>query len=153
MKIRRRLTGVLGSFLDGFASRYSDYDGYWVFGLVARETDDATFELLPEVGVGASPTVAAASRIARARLVTLLQKAKIPAECVASAKVRMSKLEPAVTGPVNGRLCLGHRFSLTADATSDLGKRYTAEKIVFVAPHDASVEHRSTRREPAAPAI
>jgi len=30
MKIRRQLTGVLCGFFDGYASRHSDYDGFWI---------------------------------------------------------------------------------------------------------------------------
>ncbi|HWY78072.1 MAG TPA: hypothetical protein VN281_20825 [Verrucomicrobiae bacterium] len=51
-----------------------------------------------------------------------------------------------MSGPVNGRTCAGHRYLLVANATSDLGKHYTAHKRIFIAPHDPSVEHRSTRR-------
>lgn len=147
MKIRRTLTGVLCSFLDAFASRYSDHEGYWVLGLLAREAAVVTsIDLLKEDQASTgSPALVAASRIARLRFASIREKSRIPLEFVADAKVVLSRLEPSSTGVVHGRVTIGHRYLLRADATSDLGKRYTAEKMIFVAPHDASVEHRSVR--------
>jgi hypothetical protein len=52
MKIRRRLTGMLFGFLDAFSSRHSDYDGYWIFGLLVRECAHVSFDLLN--GISAS---------------------------------------------------------------------------------------------------
>jgi hypothetical protein len=147
MKVRRRLTGVLCGFLDAFVSRYSDYDGYWIFGLLVRERAEVSFELLRgSSDMPGSPVFSAAVRIAKSRFASLLEKYCIPPEFVSEASVAVSRLEPATRGPVNGRTCTGHHYLLVANAASDLGKHYTAHKRIFIAPHDPSVEHRSTRR-------
>jgi hypothetical protein len=147
MKVRRRLTGVLCGFLDAFASRYSDYDGYWIFGLLVRERAQVSFDLLRgSSDMQEPPVFPAAARIAKSRFACLLEKYCIPAEFVSEASVHISKLEPATIGAVNGRICTGNRYLLRASATSDLGKHYTAHTSIFIAPHDPSVEHRSTRR-------
>jgi hypothetical protein len=147
MKVRRRLTGVLCAFLDAFVSRDSDYDGYWIFGLLVREADEFSFDLLrASSNIEGPPVFATAAHIARSKFARFLEKSRIPAEFVSDGRVVISKREPATRGLVNGRTSNGHQYSFQAEARSDLGKQYTARKIVFIAPHDPSVEHRSTRR-------
>jgi hypothetical protein len=147
MKVRRRLTGVLCSFLDAFVSRNSDHDGYWIFGLIVRARTEFSFDLLRGSSDMQEPSVfSSAARIAQSRFTSVLEKYGIPAEFVSEANVTLLQLEPAVNGSVNGHACTGHRYLLRANATSDLGKRYTAHKRIFIAPHDPSLEHRSTRR-------
>jgi len=145
-KIRRKLTGVLCGFLDAFVSRDSDYDGYWIFGLLVREGDEFSFDLLHASSkIEGTPVLSAASQIAHSKFVRLLEKSHIPAQFVSEGRLIMSKLEPATRGLVNRRTSNGHLYSLQAEATSDLGKQYTARKTIFIAPHDPSVEQR--RRE------
>jgi len=127
MKVRRRLTGVLCGFLDAFTSRYSDYDGYWIFGLLVRERAQVSFDLLHRSSdMQETPVFVASARIAQSTFVSLLDKYGIPAEFVSEASFEMSKLDPAIIGAVNGLTCTGHRYLLRASATSDLGKHYTA---------------------------
>lgn len=145
MKIRRHISGVLCSFLDAYASRYSDYDGYWIFGLLIREGERQSFDLLhDDSSTLNSPIVAAARQIAQERFLALLGKARIPKAFVSEVKVHLSRLEPS-PGAVNGRISNGYRVSLAVVALSDLGKCYNAEKIIFVAPHNPADELRSTR--------
>jgi hypothetical protein len=40
MARRRDLKGVLRNFLDTHVSRYSDFDGYWLFGLLMHDVGD-----------------------------------------------------------------------------------------------------------------
>jgi len=159
MKIRRQITGALCGLLDTLGSRYSDYDGYWIFGLLVRETDSLSFELLREESTATfSPVVAQARQLARLKFEEQLERARIPVTCVSSAKLVIQKLGDLRVGPVNGHLMNGHQVCLSVEAVSDLGKKYYAEKFLFVAPHDPSVEHRSVRKnepnqepEPTAP--
>ena len=43
MPRRRTIKGVLDNFLGTYTSRYSDYDGYWLFGMVVGEVTDYWF--------------------------------------------------------------------------------------------------------------
>lgn len=148
MKIRRQITGALCGLLDTYGSRYSDYDGYWMFGLLALEADSLSFDLLREESVaGFSPVVTDACQLARLKFREQLERAHIPAACVSEAKIVIQKVGDSRVGPVDGRMTKGHQVSLVAEAVSDLGKKYRAEKFLFVAPHDPSVEHRSVRRK------
>lgn len=148
MKVCRQITDVLCGLLDTYSSRYSDYDGYWLLGLLVREADLFSLDLLHENSVSvASPVVAKAQRLAQSKFQELLRHSHIPIECVSEAKLIIQKSGDSKVGPVNGHMSRGHQMILTGEAVSDLGKKYRAQKVVFVAPHDPSLELRSTRRE------
>ena len=48
MTSRRVIPGVLHNFLGTFTSRYSDFDGYWVFGFLIESMDRVRIDLLSE---------------------------------------------------------------------------------------------------------
>jgi len=148
MKVRRQITGALCGLLDTYGSRYSDYDGYWIFGLLARETDSVSFDLLSsDAPASSSSVVSEACRLAREKFQEQLQRSHIPTDCVSGAKLTIQKIGDSKVGPVNGHISHGHQVSMVAEAVSDLGKKYRAERFLFVAPHDPSIEHRSVRRK------
>lgn len=144
--MRRRITGVLCGLLDTYGSRYSDYDGYWIFGFLVRETDSFSFDLLGgDSTFWLSSVLARAQRLACSKFREQLQRAHIPEECVSKAELTIRKIGDPRVGPVNGHFSRGYQVSLVAEAVSDLGKKYRAEKFLFVAPHDPSVEQRSAQ--------
>lgn len=146
MKIRRQITGVLCGLLDTYSSRYSDYDGYWIFGFLVREKDSFSFDLLGKGSVFLlSPVKARAQQLACLKFREQLHRAHIPEEYVSKAELTIRKIGDPRIGPVNGHLSNGYQVSLVAEAVSDLGKKYRAEKFLFAAPHDPSVELRSAR--------
>jgi hypothetical protein len=49
MTSRRVILGVLHNFLGTFTSRYSDFDGYWVFGFLVESMDAVRIDLLADV--------------------------------------------------------------------------------------------------------
>ncbi len=53
MACRNAIRGALNGFLGTYTSRYSDFGGYWLFGLVANELRQLQIDLLaphdPEV--------------------------------------------------------------------------------------------------------
>ena len=46
MASRRVIKGVLGNFLGTYVSRYSDYDGYWLFGFLVGDLGELRINLL-----------------------------------------------------------------------------------------------------------
>ncbi len=48
MATRRVINGVLGNFLGTYVSRYSDYNGYLLFGFLVGELGELRFNLLGE---------------------------------------------------------------------------------------------------------
>jgi hypothetical protein len=55
MSSRNTIQGVLDKFLGIFTSRYSDHDGYWIFGFFIEKPDSVCINLLETPVVGSSP--------------------------------------------------------------------------------------------------
>ncbi|MGC4070969.1 MAG: hypothetical protein QM760_00300 [Nibricoccus sp.] len=133
--------------MSAFTSRYSDYDGYWLFGFLVtrgeRFTFDLTGDIQTEIG---DPIVSAAFYRVRSLFYQQLEKAKIPMGLISSASVFLEKNQVAKLGPVNHQAVLGQDVIISARGVSDLGTVYTSTKIIFVARHDPEIELRSVRR-------
>jgi hypothetical protein len=151
-KVRRHLQGVLGNLCDAFASRYTDFEGYWLPGFLERDFEELQIdgfirlELLPfRETPHYSPLVRAAEKIARERFLALLEGARIPPEYVLQASLSLCRWGHPRRGMVNGRVVLGHDIRLMAIASTDTAKMYDTGKTIFVAPHDPALEQRSSR--------
>src|SRR3954454_7349178 len=132
MAHRRDLTGVLHNFLGTYTSRYSDHDGYWLFGFLAEASRERDIDLLASPESGAS-TVAEATALARARFAEQLQKAGISRSWLHEAHLRITRADEAKRAVVNGRWTDGHDFTFSARATTDHGKTFAAKAVVFIA--------------------
>ncbi len=76
MMRRRTINGVLHNFLGTYTSRYSDYDGYWLFGLLVGEVGELKIDLLsPTVGTTTSAPVAAVIELAVRKFREQMEKA------------------------------------------------------------------------------
>ena len=129
-----------------YTSRYSDYDGYWLFGLVVGDIDELRIDLLsPSAGAAASAPVAVAIRLAGQKFREQMEKAGSAVSCAREARLDITRSPSSHNGVVNGRLCAGYNVRFRARVVSDYGKTYESETSVFVAPHDSQVELRSTR--------
>ena len=143
---RRTIKGVLQNFLGTYTSRYSDYEGYWLFGLLANDVEQLRIDLLDsETKNSKSKSMAFAVELAKRKFSEQLIKNRIAASWVREAQLEIVKLPHAKNGFVNGHSSIGHDFRFAAKVVSDLGKTYDTELLVFVAPHNPSVESRSTR--------
>jgi hypothetical protein len=136
MAHRRDLAGVLHNFLGTYTSRYSDRDGYWLFGFLAHAGAEWQVDLLAAPEPAATSAVAEAIALARTRFAEQLQKAEIPRSWLREAHLRLARGDEAKRGVVNGHWTDGHDFTFSAHATTDHGKSFAAEAVVFVAPHD-----------------
>ncbi|ATC64543.1 hypothetical protein CMV30_11585 [Nibricoccus aquaticus] len=146
MKMRRQIAGVLGNTLSAFASRYSDYDGYWLFGILITRADHFTFNIVGENPAERDdPVVAAAFYRGRNLFFQQLEKAQLPVGFISSASISLEKSSITKLGPVNHHAVLGHDVTMSARAVSDLGKVYRSTKLIFVARHDPAIELRSVR--------
>ena len=146
MPTARVLNGVLRGLLLGYVSRYSDHDGYWVFGQLVPGLTSDSFDLLsPPSGELTGPR-RTAHEIAVARFTHQLEKARFSRQRIRSARLHLERLPEPVTGSVNGRPRTGYVLRLRATVTIDTGRPFSYEVRAFVAPHDPSAEHRSVRR-------
>jgi hypothetical protein len=143
MATRRAIRGVLANFLGTYMSRYSDFDGYWLFGFLIGGPAELRIDLLaPPVGVPGTP-LDTAVRSAAVKFEDQMQKAGLTRPQIRDAWLVLRKLPGSVAGSVNGHPCIGHRLLFSAGAVTDDGRRYGREQDVFVAPHNAEVELRS----------
>lgn len=148
MVTRRAIRGVLGNFLGTYTSRYSECNGYWLFGFIVADLGDLRIELLTPTGDASDAPLEAAVRSAAAKFVDQMQKAGLVRPQVRDAWLTIRKLPGPAKGSINGVPCAGHNVSFSAGAVMDGGRRYERENVVFVAPHNPRVELRSARAFP-----
>src|SRR5262249_23453663 len=116
MPHRRDLKGVVHNFLGTYTSRYSDHEGWWVFGLAEAQLADAQIDLLGEHTADTPDPLAVVAEMARTRFAEQLAKAKIPSSFVREAHLTITRSSEISRGQVNGRWCDGHRFTFVVRA-------------------------------------
>src|SRR4051794_32559527 len=129
MTRRRAIKGVLGNFLETFTSRYSDYDGYWLFGFLVNEMEQLTINLLQSnTCAGASIPMAFAFKLAPLKFKEQMEKAGLEISCLKEACLVIKKPPQHGRGVVNGRFCDGYYFSFLAKAGYQAGKTYESHR-------------------------
>jgi hypothetical protein len=143
---RRVIKGVLDNFLGTYTSRYTDYEGYWLFGLLVSELREAEFDLLAG-GSGPESPHGVAERVAALKFAGQARKAGLEASQVRRAWLRMERLPESVTQYCYfaGRDRAGYSVAFRAGSMTDDGRVYERVRVVFVAPHDPLCE---LRRDP-----
>ncbi len=146
MTSRRHIKGVLWNFLGTFTSRYSDFDGYWVFGFLFENLDGMKIDLLTtSIGNTSAMPSDFARQLALQKFAEQIAKAGLPRIWFREAYLEISKSSEPVFGVVNGLGTSGSNIRFLARAVTDLGRAYEATVSIFVAPHDPKVELRSAR--------
>ncbi|HBO42474.1 MAG TPA: hypothetical protein DD670_00750 [Planctomycetaceae bacterium] len=136
------------NFLGTYTSRYSDYDGYWLFGMAVDTIDDLDIDLLHagDSSIGATPD-AFVVRLATERFADQIEKAGLSISCLREARLSITKSPVVTRGVVNGHVCVGNDIRFAVRAILDLGKTHETATSVFVAPHNPRTEFRSTRHK------
>ena len=133
MPSRGKISSVLHNFIGAYTSRNSDYDGYWLFGLVVDKFESLDIDLTSSESGAREPLIAFAANLAAAKFQDQMTRARLDMSRVSAARLVIAKLPGIVTGPINGRICDGHNVRFTADAISDRGKAYSHATTLFVA--------------------
>lgn len=145
MHRRRKIHSVLHNFLGTYTSRYSDHQGYWLFGFIVTEVDELQFDLLNRnARVRRSAVLDVAEQLAATKFIEQLEKAVIPIQWIREARLVISTSRSR-NGIINRHLKSGVELHVRVSAVSDLGIQYESTVFLFVAPHDPSVELRSGR--------
>jgi hypothetical protein len=97
---RRKLRCVLHNLLGTFASRHTAYNGYFLFGFIIEEFEEAGFDLLDESVRQPYGPLAEAERIAKRKFDEQLVKAGLDRSVVREARLSMSRLPEPVQAPV-----------------------------------------------------
>ncbi len=143
MTTRRALKGILHGFLGTFGSRYSSYQGYWLFGFVVADLDTTEIDLLHPTPNGDPDAPTNILRtLAATKFLDQLAKAGLHPRRVASASLILERLAPA-TAVVEMREREGFTVQLSVTAAADTGRVFTSRTILFVAPHDPTIERKS----------
>jgi len=145
MATRRAILGVLRNFLGTYTSRHSEYDGYWLFGFLVADLGELRVDLLAPPADAPDAPLGVAVRSAAVKFADQVRKAGLLRPQIREAWLTIRKLPGAAVGTVNGVPCAGHNVSFAAGAVMGEDKCYEHTQVVFVAPHDAGVEMRSTR--------
>jgi hypothetical protein len=145
MASRRVIKGVLGNFLGTYVSRYSDYEGNWLFEFLVDDLGELRINLLGQSISDPETPIGVAVAFAAAKFEEQLRKSGLTRSQVREAWLTIRKLPGVVHGTVNGRACTGANLSFLAEAVMEDGRCNARKQIVFVVPHNPNIEQRSTR--------
>ncbi len=143
MATRRVIKSVLQSFLGTYTSRYSDYDGYWLFGFLVADLGELRINLLGQnVGDPASP-VGVATSLAVTKFEEQRRKSDLAPSHIHEAWLTIQRLPGERKWWASDHWSAGFNIRFSALAVMENGKRYERECDVFVAPHNPEFESRS----------
>jgi hypothetical protein len=137
---RRVLQGALEGFLGTYASRYSDFDGYWLFGFLVSDYPLLEIDLLDASECVSRTPEGRACALARARFFQQVERAALSSNVVKAAVLVIQREQPVT---IDGRA--GFDVQLVVTAVSDWGRVFRSERRLFAAPHDRALESRSVR--------
>ena len=142
---RRAIRGALGNFLGTYTSRYSHYEGYWLFGFIVCNLSELKLDLLESVTTDSRSSLSVAKHTAQLEFKEQISQSGLEPSRVAEAWLTIRKLPDPVGGFVNGIQCTGNEIVFLAVAVMDNGRRYEKERVLFVAEHNPWREARSGR--------
>jgi hypothetical protein len=150
MATRRIIKSVLRNFLGTLTSRYSDWNGYWLFGFVVNDLERLDHDLLIPVASSPDDTPLAHIRsVATIKFQEQMSKARLDPIHIREANLILERLPGRVEVQYNPYsdpyTTSGYRVRFMVSAITDLGKVYECEQIVAVAPHDWTHEFQSSR--------
>lgn len=144
MTRRRTLQSVLHNFLGTYTSRNNDYDGYWLFGLLLPQL--ATLDCdLKHYQQPATDLEHIACQRAVAAFSDQMTKARVPDVWVREATLHVDRGAQS-SAVINGHKRAGHNVLFLVRAVVDTSRVYESRTMIFVAPHNTSLEYRSARR-------
>ena len=103
MSTRRVIQSVLHNFLGTYTSRYSDFNGYWLFGFLVESLDCFEFDLFAADCNSPVAVDEFARQLAVARFADQLRKSMLERSRVREARLSIRRLPKTIIAPVNGR--------------------------------------------------
>jgi hypothetical protein len=134
MPRRGVINSALFNFLGTYTSRYSAFNGYWLFGFLVGDGVRLEFDLLAQPPAADGSAKSRAAVIAIERFHNQMRKARI-ASAIEAAKLVLETNSGRVRRPVNGWEHDG--FLLTASVHALVGGAWRHRQTTFfVAPFD-----------------
>lgn len=137
MPSRRVLQGALVGFLGTYASRYSDFDGYWLFGFLVRDFPLLEVDLLGVTECDSRTPDGRACALARARFREQVERAGLSLDVVKAALLVIQR-EGAGARVIDGQEQSGFEVRLTVTAVSNWGRVFRSERGLFAFPYGQS---------------
>jgi hypothetical protein len=147
MATQRVLRSVTKNFLATYTSRYSDRDGYWLFGFLS-DNPQIEIDLLGDRYRRSGEPSEDARLFAMDAFVDQLAKAKVAETRLRSARLSISTSPEKTERVAGGTLRQGREMTFVVVVTTDAGTTYDARCTKFVSPHDSSLELKSARAAP-----
>lgn len=142
MPNQRVIKGILHNFLGTYTSRYSNFNGYWLWGYLVIQSDPFCFNLLENIPSDGTPLgVAKALAASTFQAQMAKQNLDLPRVSDASVCIAISPLE--IAGQFNAMPCRGHIMQFKAQARMVTGFHAQHTQSRFVAPHRPSIEMQS----------
>jgi hypothetical protein len=133
MPSRKMLKSVIHGFLGTYVSRYSDFDGYLLFGFIVDSLSLLEIDLTEsEPALAVRTPHGELSRLARQKFKEQLSKVGLPISVVRNATLRICKGEPRWS--YFGR---GFDVSFSIRVETDLGRVYEDGVREYIAPQTA----------------
>jgi hypothetical protein len=140
MSARRKVSGVLKSFLDSYTGRHTDYRGYWLFGFLVDGPGVLELDLLGASATRAATPTEAARIWAVDDFRDQLKKAGVPDEQVKQAQLRITTAAETIRRLAGETARDCHEMTFEITAVADNGQRFEAMCKRFVAKHDPQLE-------------
>lgn len=142
---QRTIRGMLHNFLRTFTSRHSDFNGYWLFGFLTEEIYPINIDLIRPSNKTNRVPLDYATELATRKFAEQALKAEIALTRIHEAWLTISKSTAICRGAVNGRSTPGFNMIFEARVITNSKRTLKSQMHVFVAPHNPTVETRSTR--------
>jgi hypothetical protein len=144
MPRRREVLSVLRGFVGTFLSRYSEFDGYWLFGFLVPEPREWGVDLLPVEpgpahGRHSADPLTWARHLAKRLFADQCRKGAYPVSWLSTATLELHIAGPVdeeLTDPIHLAGRPVYRVRAVASVTSDLGRGYSVTGEVLVCPFD-----------------
>jgi hypothetical protein len=146
MTRRRAIKGILHNFLGTYTSRYSELNGYWLFGFLVEDIQPTRIDLMSTNYEESNMPMSTAKRLAVRKFTEQIEKANIPISWFGDVFLEITKSPSPTECYVNGRLCIGYEMNFVANAVTDKGKLYKSTSTIIVAPHNSKLELQSRHR-------
>ena len=143
----RVLKGALHNFLATLTSRYSDHDGYWLFGFLVVDQLPLQMDLLhPDTTLEADSPLSSLNQTAIRKFAEQLRKNGAARQNLMAASLTVRRAPHRVHGWQNGHYVPGSEVVVSAQAQTITGRIHQRTITTFVAPHNPDFELRSGRQ-------
>jgi hypothetical protein len=140
----RILKGVLAGFLGTYTSRYSDHQGFWLFGFIVEAHCPIEIDLL--TGVEDTTSLEGITGdLARIKFRKQLRKHGFDVSVVLHALLTIEHGPHMVTRMAGDFVREGFDTVFRVSIVTDTKRRFEGKEVQFVAPHDERFERRSGR--------